>query len=244
MFKKFSLVLCLINGIILSGSAVEAQIAEPATPSTYDGDNLSPVTEPETKTEEAKAVLTPADLPPGFQSLPPEFSEQIASQFQLLSQQLGQGNLQPEDYFVLVNPNLANLQIVMGFTGEISEEALDNFDANLENMQKPENREQTLALMQNTLKDFPGLEIVDYEELPLEKQIADSSTAMTTTIKLQGRSFKVDMVAFRRNDQGVLTGVMYFNNQEPQVSVAEVANKLDERILELSLATDSIIINN
>ncbi|MGB3695760.1 MAG: hypothetical protein WBG70_04685 [Spirulinaceae cyanobacterium] len=116
MFKKVSLVLCLVNGIIFSSNAVQAQVIEPIIPlpsDSDDSDNSIPVIESESETEieEGKAVLTPADLPAGFQTLPPEFAEQITNQFKLLSQQLGQGNLQPEDYFVLVNPNLANLLI-------------------------------------------------------------------------------------------------------------------------------------
>lgn len=239
MFKKVFLALCLINGIVFSSGAVHSQTLEPTNLLAYEGDNPSEATESDTEVKEAKVVLTPEDLPPGFQSLPPEFADQITSQFKVLSEKLGQGNLQPEDYFVLVSPNLTNLQIVMGFTGKLEEGAIDNFDANLEDMQKPESREQVLALMQGALKNFPGLAIVDYEELPLEEQIADNSTGMRATIKLQGRSFQVDMVTFRREQLGVLTGVMYFENKEPKVSVAEVANKLDERILNLLSTADN-----
>jgi hypothetical protein len=228
MLKKLPLTLCLLIGVIFSGTIaraaiqqriVQSGIAEPAN-SQIIAQQIS----------SSAATLTLEDLPPGFQQLPPAFVSQLASQFEAFSQQLAPGNLNPENFFAFVNP--ATFQVVLGFTGDVPEQSEQiNFDANLQKLDDPQAQERVVDLLTEKLKEFGGIQIENYAPMPEMKTLADASAGMTMLVNMQGQPLRLDMASFRRNDVVAFTGVLYPNEQESVVQVGELVNKLDERIV-------------
>ncbi|MBZ8181201.1 MAG: hypothetical protein SAL07_04045 [Oscillatoria sp. PMC 1051.18] len=232
MAKKLSFTLCLLTGIFFSAVSAKAEI--PFHLAQFDSEN--PVqTLPQTAPAPSLPVvaLTLEDLPSGFQKLPPELTEQIASQFQFFRGDLGGNSLEPENFFVFVNPD--EFQVVLGYTGDlVTEAAQKNFDANLQQLQQPAAQQAMLAQMRERLKSIGAVEITSYAVLPQLSNLANASTGMTMAVKMQGKPFRMDMASFRRNAVGAFTAVMYLDEEASPVAVGEVARKLDSKILQLS----------
>ena len=235
MPKRLSLSLSLLTSVILAG--VPAQAATPTAPTVSQQQPtttqiISPIAAEQQATPQA--ALTLEDLPPGFTELPPEVATTIASRLDVLRQQLGQNSLQPENFFAFVNQQ--NFQIVLGFTGKLpnqSEQA--SFDANLQQQQKPEVQQMMLSQLQEKLKEFGGLKVTEYTALPELNNLANASTGLTMAMEMQGQPLRVDFAAFRRNNVGAFTAVMYpTNGGQPTAAIGDVAQKLDARILQLS----------
>ncbi|MEC4982581.1 MAG: hypothetical protein SAJ37_02685 [Oscillatoria sp. PMC 1068.18] len=232
MAKKLSFTLCLLTGIFFSAVSAKAQI--PFQLAQFESEN--PV---QTLSQTAPApslpvvALTVEDLPSGFEKLSPELTEQIASQFQFFRGDLGENTLEPDNFFVFVNPD--EFQVVLGYTGDLATEAAQkNFDANLEQLQQPAAQQAMLAQMREKLKTVGAVEITSYAPLPQLSNLGNASTGMTMAVKMQGKPFRMDMASFRRNRVGAFTAVMYLDEEVSPVAVGEVARQLDSKILQLS----------
>lgn len=224
MAKRIALVLCLLAGAF--GASTPAQTALTPSKTTFQT----------TATAQAAATtLTLEDLPPGFTALPPNLTAEIISRLDLLSQQLGPGSPKPENTFAFVNQQ--DFQMVLGFTSQLpsaSEQA--TFDTSLQTLEQPEVQQQLMSQLQEQLKAFEGVKVteIDYNAPLGLDNLADASTGVTLSVELQGQSLRLDCAAFRRNQLGAFTAVMYPNGQPPLVTVSDAARKLDARILQSS----------
>jgi hypothetical protein len=241
MAKRISLSLCLLTGVIVAGVPARAAITTAPTVSqppltAKQGIVRTVLQMAAEQSTPARATLTVEDLPPGFTELPPELAASIASRLEVLKQQLGQGNMKPENFFAFVNPR--TFQIVLGFTGKLPNEAEQaSFDASLEKVKQPDAQKQTLSLLQEQLKAFGEIKVTEYRLIPDLNNLANTSTGMTLALEMQGQPLRVDLAAFRRNATGAFTGIMYAQGDQPALGVGDLAQKLDRRIEQVSANT-------
>lgn len=241
MAKRTSLSLCLFAGVIIAGLPTQAAIttaptvSQPPLTAKHGIVNtvLQMAVEQSAPTQPTQATLTLEDLPPGFTELPPEIATMLASRLEVIQKQLGQENMKPENFFAYVNPK--TFQVVLGFTGKLpnqSEQA--TFDASLEKAKQPEVQQKILSLLQEQLKTFGEVKVTDYRLLPNLNNVANASTGMTLALEMRGQPLRFDLAAFRRNTTGALTGIMYANGEQPALGVGDLAQKLDQRIEQVS----------
>lgn len=238
MAKKISFSLSLLLGVIVNGiPALAAVPPAPISQSLLISQSGIATTFFQLAAESAspaqQAALTLKDLPPGFTELPPQLTAKIASRIEVLKSQMGQGNLKPENFFAFVNPK--TFQIVLGFTGQFPNKAEQTtFDASLQQLHQPDVQQRTLSLLQENLKSFGSIKVTEYRALPELNNFANASTGIALALEMHNQPIRLDLAAFRRNSMGAFTGVMYANGQQPVVGVADVAQKLDRRIQQLS----------
>lgn len=243
MAKKLSLSLCLLAGVIIAGVPARAAITTAPTVSQLPltakpGIVKSILQIAADQTAPKQATLTVEDLPSGFRELPPELAASIASRLEVLKQELGQGNMKPENFFAFVNPQ--NFQIVLGFTGNLPNQAEQaSFDASLEQVKQPEIQQRTMSVLQEKLKAFGAIKVTEYRLIPDLNNVANASTGMTLAMEMKGQPLRMDLAAFRRNAMGAFTAIMYTNGEQPVVGVGDLARKLDLRIEQLSANTTS-----
>jgi hypothetical protein len=238
MPKRISWVLCLLSGVIFSG--LPAKASTTMTPTASDKQLIAQqgIAEilPKIVAQQpasAQTTLTIEDLPSGFTELPPELAAELASRLTVLAQQMGQGNLNPENFFAFVNPE--NFQLVLGFTNKLPNQSEQtSFDDNLQKLQQPEVQQMMRTQVREQLKAYGDVKVTDYKALPGLNDVANASTGMTLELELQGQPLRIDFAAFRRNAVGAFTGVIYANGTQPAIAVGDVARKLDGRIVQLS----------
>jgi len=181
------------------------------------------------------ATLTLKDLPPGFTELPPDLSSVLSSRLEVLTQQLGQANLKPENFFAFVNPQ--DFQIILGFTSQLPNQPEQaSFDTSVQQLQQPEVQQQ-MSSLQESIKSMGPIKVTEYKTLPGLNDVANSSTGITMGLEAQGQPLRLDFATFRRNSVGAFTAVMYPNGGQPKLAVGEVARKLDGRIVQVSADT-------
>lgn len=233
MSKRISLNLCLLFGVLFV--QFPAQAATPAIAKLGIADAMLTLAVEPTP---AASTLTLKDLPPGFTELPPEISAALSSRLDVLSQQLGQGNLKPENFFAFVNPQ--DFQIVLGFTSKIPNQTQQaSFDASMQQLSKPEVQQQMLTQLQERIKKLGEIKVTDYRTLPGLTDVANASNGVTLGLETRGQPLRVDVAAFRRDATGAFTAVMYPTGKQPKVGVGDVARKLDGRIVQLPASSPS-----
>ncbi|MBD2015510.1 hypothetical protein H6F96_16250 [Microcoleus sp. FACHB-53] len=241
MAKRISVSLCLLAGVIVAGVPAQAAITTAQTLSqppltAKHGTVKTVLLMAAEQLAPTPATLTLEDLPPGFTELPPELATMLASRLEMLKQELGQGNMKPENFFAFVNPK--NFQIVLGFTGKLPNQSEQtSFDASLDKVKQPDVQQQTLSVLQEKLKSFGEIKVTEYRPIPDLNNLANASTGMTLGIEMQGQPLRLDLAAFRRNATGALTGIMYATGEQPLVGVGDLARKLDQRIEQFSANT-------
>jgi branched-chain amino acid transport system substrate-binding protein len=186
-----------------------------ATPSSTPAPTETPTPLPPPPT--SGVVLTLEDLPPGFEEMPETMLGNIG-------ELLGGQDLQVEGVYAFLN--LEALEVVMGFTVAVPER-LDQagFDVLAGN---PE----LLATFVGA--GMGGAEEPEFEELTGLDGIGD--TAVGVTMLVEGQGMLADMVLFRTGELGFMLFVMYAEDSEPQVSVIELAQVLDDRAQAVSQA--------
>jgi hypothetical protein len=245
MAKRISVSFCLLTGVIFTWVPAQAAMTTALTESrtqllAHPGIAETIVQIATEQSVSTTATLTLEDLPPGFTELPPELATQVASRLDILRQQLGQGNLKPENFFTFVNPQ--NFQIVLGFTGKLPNKPEQaSFDSSLQQLQQAEAQQQMLSQLQEKLKAFGEIKVTDSGTLPGLNDVANASTGLTLGLEMQGQPLRMDLAAFRRNTVGAFTAVMYAKGGQPAVAVGDVARKLDGRIVQSAQTTHSPI---
>lgn len=229
MPKKIPLNLCLLFGLLF---AFPAQAATPAIAKLGIADTMLKLAVEPTP---SASTITLKDLPPGFRELPPEIAAALSSRLDLLSQQIGQGNLKPENFFAFVNPQ--DFQVVFGFTNKIPQLQQASFDASMQQLSQPEVQKRMLTQLQERVKLIGEIKVTDYRTLPDLTDIANVSTGITIGLETRGQPLRMDIAAFRRDATGGFTGVMYPLDKQPKVGIGEVARKLDGRIVQLPAAS-------
>ncbi|MBD2576974.1 hypothetical protein [Oscillatoria sp. FACHB-1406] len=226
--RSFSfLTACLLSSSLFSSlslaQSVHAEVAPATRVQLLASENTA-----------SSLTLMEEDVPDNFTELPPALRAQLATQMRAISQQLGGADLNPDNLAVFVNPR--DFQIVMGFTSKLeTPTAQAEFDANLKKLENPEVRKLVLATIQQKLASFPlgDLEISNLAVLPEQNNLANASTGVTLELKLQGQSFRVDLIPFRRDEVGAVAAVFYAKDGE-SLAVRNFAEKLDRRILNRS----------
>lgn len=232
MPRKLPLSVCLLFGLLFTQMPTQAATPNGAIAKLGRTQTMLKLAAEPTP---ATASLTLKDLPPGFTELPPELSAALSSRLDVLSQQIGQGNLKPENFFAFVNPQ--NFQIVLGFTSQIANQPQQaSFDASMEQLAKPEVQQKMLIQLQERVKKLGEIKVTEYRTLPGLNNVANSSTGITLGLETRGQPLRVDVAAFRRNSTGAFTAVMYPVGKQPSLGVGDVARKLDGRIVSPSAA--------
>ncbi len=224
MSKELLLTISLLFGVILAGGS--PMVTSAANVPQVVAENQAPSSVP------SSVKLTVADLPPGFEPLPPEIATMLSSKLGAFRQQLALVNTKPEDLFAYWNPE--SFQIILGTTSNLTKpQEQAAFDATLQQLQKPEVQQKMIEQLQQQLKVFKevALEVTGYKALPELNKLTNSSTGFAVDMNVQGQPVRMDLAVFRRNQVGAMTAVMYLKDQPPTVSVGDVAHKLDSRII-------------
>ncbi len=223
--QKFftSKVLCLLTSAIL---AVTPAQAEPVVPTTPPATTPIPTTPPVTT---APVKLTLLDLPEGFQELPADVKSMLTSRLAALKSTLPIDKVPLENLFAFVQPN--KLEVVMGFTDNLAQPQQAQFDTILQNLQKPEAVSQFAAKLKEQIQQVPGVQVSDPQIIPQDTKIGNNSAGMTFTITMQGIPMRMDITSFRRGGVAAMTAVTYIDKVKPVISVKDIANKLDSRIV-------------
>ncbi len=183
----------------------------------------------------ASAVtLTVQDLPDGFQEVPPQIKQQIATWMEPFRQLLAKGNIPLSNFFAFAN--LEKFEVIFGFTTILPDQplALATFDTALQQLQQTADRQQLISKIRERLQFVQIIEFAEYEALPELSNLANASTGLTLAGKLQDRPVRIDVAGFRRNSVGGFTAVFHTDGVKPVVPVKDVVSKLDARILQFS----------
>lgn len=202
----------------------QPELSVPATPAPNPPNSEQPAV--------SGVTLTLQDLPAGFQEVPQQIKQQIATWLEPFRQLLARGNLPLSNFFAFVN--LEKFEVVFGFTRILPNQplALSIFDATLQQMQQTAARQQMISQVREKLQTVQGIELVEYQALPDLNNLANASTGLTLAAKLQGKPIRIDVAGFRRNTVGAFTAVFYVDGGKPVVPVKDVVGKLDNRILQ------------
>ncbi len=226
MRNYFTFSLGLLAGLAIAGGAEARPLAAADQPASEPAvQQLAQVAE---ATEATKPILSPDDLPEGFQELPPTVANQLASQFEALSGQLSQNGVEPEDFFVYYNP--ANFQIIAGSTGDIDD--TDAFDENLNSFSDESTREMLFEQVQGELEDVGPISVEGYEYLADMGDLADKSTGVSVAMLLLNQPFQADITTFRRSSTGAVAAVIYRADSTPVLDLRGLAELLDSKLAE------------
>jgi len=175
----------------------------PTATSTPEGPGLSDL------------VLSLGDLPAGFQMVSPE-------EFGLTRESLSGDDLTVVSVFAFME--YARFEFVMGFT-TLLETRLDqeSFDAELGD---------TDYLIEAFVLGLGASAVLEQGVIP-GLEVGDTSAGLTVVANLEEIPMRMDMVVFRRDVIGAFVLIMYLDGDVPIIPVAEVAGKLDERIIDL-----------
>ncbi len=232
-----SFVLSLFTTALFAVAPAQAvQVLAPNPPVEQPNLNVpaTPAPNPPSEQPASGVTLTLQDLPPGFQEVPQQIKQQIATWLEPFKQLLARGNLPLSNFFAFVN--LQKFEVVFGFTRILPDQplALSIFDATLQQMQQTAARQQMISNVREKLQNVQGIELVEYQALPELNNLANASTGLTLAAKLQGKPIRIDIAGFRRNTVGAFTAVFYVDGGKPVVPVKDVVGKLDNRILQYS----------
>jgi len=185
------------------------------TPSPTPTPTDTPVPSPTTLPDLSDVVLTLDDLPSGFSDMPLE-------QLGLTPEDLSGGGFEAESVFAFLEPSA--FQLIMGFTLLVPDAIQQaGFDLALRN---PE------FLLNLFVSGMGATEVVEQQELPGLDDVGDVSTGLTVVADLGGISMRIDMVVFRTGPAGAIVMLMYPDGADPDISIGEVAQRLESRLTE------------
>lgn len=227
-FRPTPFVFGLLTSALFATAPAQIIWAAPTSNSPDAEQSASPIT------------LTLKDLPAGFQEVPQEIKPQIDARLEPFKQLLARENLPVENFFAFVEPQKS--EVIMGFTGRLSNQSqLTKFDATLQQLQRPEVRQQLMSKIKERLQ-YQGIQVLKQQELPQLANIGDTSAGISLAVAMQKQPLRVDMGGFRRGRVGVLTAVMYLDKTAPAVPVRDVAIKLDNHILQSSASAHTRVL--
>ncbi len=226
-----------VTALFAAAPAQAVPVAQaPNPPNSEQPDIAVPAREsPNSPFEPASAVtLTVQDLPDGFQEVPPQIKQQIATWMEPFRQLLAKGNIPLSNFFAFAN--LEKFEVIFGFTTILPDQplALATFDTALQQLQQTADRQQLISKIRERLQFVQIIEFAEYEALPELSNLANASTGLTLAGKLQDRPVRIDVAGFRRNSVGGFTAVFHTDGVKPVVPVKDVVSKLDARILQFS----------
>lgn len=162
-----------------------------------------------------KAALTLQDLPPGFID--------ISDRMEALKKQLGTN---VESIFAYQKGNDKPLQLLLGATIQLPTQSdRASFD---DAIRQGGFAQEMLKSLNKNEKELANL-----TPLPLTDNIGDVSRAWTTTGKIGDRPTSIDVAILRRGNLGAFLITFYVEGDSPSIAIADAAQKLDQRIVEL-----------
>jgi copper transport protein len=178
-------------------AAVEALIAQLGGVGTAPGGDQA-----------AAPTLALADLPNGFEPLPPANLGLVAGGPIAIGTTIASS---------FAFGHSAHFELLAGYTTPLAGPAeQDAFDSSL-------NSDELLAF----LSDGLGVEeVLESAPLPAPEGLGDAMTGVTAVFSTQGRQSGVDGLAFRRGEVGALLFVVYGNGELPSIALDELATTL------------------
>ncbi|MEP0869247.1 hypothetical protein NDA01_05495 [Trichocoleus desertorum AS-A10] len=182
-----------------------------------------PVSDQAQNSKPTKPTLMLQDLPPGFQPLSgPELAE--------LSQSLSAGGYETESLFAFQEAE--HFEYIIGFTTPLSTpEAQAAFDSELRQAGFLE------QFAQGFQQGAAGIKISNKGALKNLDGIGNAIAGFGFTSNIQTIPMRIELVVFRRNQIGAFLWIMYLDGDKPVISVDQVAQKLDSRVLDAAKAT-------
>lgn len=183
------------------------------------------------------AVLQIADLPSGFQEVPPMFKSQLLEKVAMTSSYLKQQGMVLKDSFALLN--LTDFTIVLGLiTALPTNTAVERFDTGL---RRPNALQELTSAMKGGLNFLGPVNIKQQGLIPIPSGIGEVATGWAVAGNAGQFPLYADIVMFRRGKLGALTIVSSLYRKSKLVSVPEVARKLDGRLQKTAaISTDRI----
>lgn len=169
----------------------------------------------------ANAVLTLEDLPSGFEAI-------SLNEFGLSKEDLSVEGFTVEEIFAFMGND--PFEMIMGFTTLLPTQ-LDRAGFDLA-LGQPE------FLMDSFVGGMGATDIQEQKELTYLNDIGDASVGFTMVADMGGIPMRMDMVVFRRDMAGAFIFVFYIDGSVPALTVDEVANKLDDRFVEVLMPGD------
>jgi len=161
-------------------------------------------------------ILTAADFPDAA------FTDVSLEEMGMSAADLNSEDFTVESFFALLEST--NFEMVMGFTTQVNgplEKA--GFDLVLK---------QPNTLIESFLGGMGDVGDAEPNELPeFADTVGDSSAGMTVLANMEGMGMRMDVVVFRRDSIGTFVITMYLDGQTPPVSLMDVAQKFDEKIV-------------
>jgi tetratricopeptide (TPR) repeat protein len=158
--------------------------------------------------DQGQAALELADLPAGFEQLPPA--------------SLGLAEGSPIAIGTTIASSFAfghneHFELLAGYTTLLAEQAeQEAFDSSL-------NMDDLLAFLSTGLG---AEEILESTPLPDPVGLGDAYTDMTAVFSVQGRQSRVEGLAFRRGEVGALLFVVHENGEVPSIALDDLATTL------------------
>jgi len=88
-------------------------------------------------------------------------------------------------------------------------------------------------MMDSFVGEMGATDILEQKELAHLNDIGDTSAGLTVVADMEGIPMRMDMAVFRRGIVGAFVLVMYIDGEVPVLTVEEVTNKLDDRIVDV-----------
>lgn len=252
MSKKLVLSLSLLTSALLTGSPTLAAPRDSApTPKTptqsQPASDTQPLTPPRTQSQPAprnqplnapsqptssSALLTKADLPSGFQEVPPELKSQVIAQLgAFLQKQIPGATLKPENLTGYFNPETS--EVVLGYTDKLTDQSSQKqLDNTLRGIQQPQTQQKLLGELQaqaTNLKDYQVV-VVDFKPMAELNKVGDSAAGVVLNLKIQDQPVVAHILTFRRNATAAIAAVGNLNGQQPSLKLADIAGKMDQRL--------------
>jgi len=231
MQKSVLFVIWVLTSSVLAGQTAQAQthkalLAPVQASSQFQTQLQSLLVDVDVAVDQAQAskpTLMLQDLPTGFQALSgPELAE--------LSQSLSEGDYKTESLFAFQESE--HFEYVIGFTTLLATpEAQAAFDTEL----------RQTGFLEEFAKGFQqgatGIEISHKGALKNLEGIGNAIAGLGFKSNIQSIPIRIELAIFRRNQVGAFVWIMYLDGDKPVISVAQVAQKLDGRVLEAAKAT-------
>ncbi|MGQ9627549.1 MAG: hypothetical protein ACUVV0_11670 [Anaerolineae bacterium] len=181
----------------------------PATPEAVET--------PPTPAGPIEVSLQPEDFPPGFEQADPE-------ELGITEESLSAEGYKVENLFVYMYPELENFEMVMGFTmalkGKLQQLGVDMV------MKNPD-----LIIDEVVSSMGATMEVTEKQELTGLEGIDDKAAGVSVVADMQGIQFRMDILIFRRGGVLAFAMAMYMEDSIPLISIQEVGEKFDQRIL-------------
>lgn len=181
------------------------------TPTPLPTDTPEPSLTPTPDLSEVR--ITPFDLPRGFDPMPDAQLDQILSAMQ-------GSDMEPSSAFgYITNDTASRFQMLYGFISPL----YTTFDQRAFDL-GVSNPDLLVTMMASALGNTS---VSDNRPISGLDDIGESRAGVTVAMSIEGVPMRMDMIMFRRGYIGAYVYTMYINGESPQITIQELATKLD-----------------